>query len=293
MRTPALLFFCLLALPLLKAQNYVPVIINGEVFFKTELETDAGPIDAEVTVANFEQIDGQLYNRVFFKRGFEADMLVGYLREDPGAGQMFFRTTTSSNEFLIYDIALTVGSVISLQARWCDGRSGDLAEVVAVRTSAGRRELVFDRQVGQVGICDTLRFIEGVGPSASVIFPYFRNALLPNGVAQRICHASRGGAIFYPPNTTTDLCGLTITSTADAPTSTTLLTVYPNLVRDQLTIAGLEPGQLLEVYTATGQLILRTPATASLDCSSWARGIYFLRAAAGTGLRTARIVVVN
>ena len=51
-------FFSILAVfffNTLGAQNYIPVIINGEVFFKTELETSDGLVLSEVTVANFEK----------------------------------------------------------------------------------------------------------------------------------------------------------------------------------------------------------------------------------------------
>ena len=114
-----------------------------------------------------------LYNRVFFKRGFEADMFIGHLREEPALGKLYFRALTSNEDVLVYDISLAVGDIINLSARWCDGVAGDAAEVIEVVEEEGARQVVFDRQVGEQDICEPLRFIEGVGANASVIFSLF------------------------------------------------------------------------------------------------------------------------
>lgn len=269
--------FLLLALfgPFLTAQNYLPVIINGEVFFKTELLTSEGLISAELTVANFQKIDGQLYNRAFFKRGFEGDMLIGYFREDPGLGQIHYLPLNGGTETLVYDISLAVGDVIELAARWCDGQNNDQAQVIAVNDVGGLRELVFDREVGEGELCQTLTFLEGVGPSASLMFPYFQDAIIQNGVAQRICHASRQAIIYYPPNATEDLCGFSTVSTRDI--DPVNLPIFPNPAQAYLTISGVEAGDYLSVFSITGQLLHHLPATNKLDCSSWPKGMYILQ----------------
>jgi hypothetical protein len=271
------------------AQNYTPIIINGGVFFKTELLTSEGLIPAEITVANFEKINGELYNRVFFKRGLEADMLIGYFREDPGMGQLRYRPLNGDADILVYDISLELGDVIELPARWCDGQNDDTAEVIAVNEVDGLRELVFDRQVGEGELCETLTFLESVGPSATLMFPYFRDAVLPNGVAQRICHASREAIIYYPGDVEVDLCGFSTVNTRDIdPLS---LRVFPNPAQEYITISGVEAGGQLSVYSITGQLVHHIPATDKLDCSSWPAGMYILQLRSENGeLQVGRVL---
>lgn len=269
------LFFCCCLSQLLLAQDYMPIIINGEVFFKTELLTTEGLLPAEITVTNFKKIDGQLYNRVFFKRGLEGDMLVGYFREDSNLGQVHFLPLNGGTESLVYDISLEVGEVITLPARWCDGQNNDQVEVIAVNMVNGLREVVFDRQVGEGELCETLTFLEGVGPSASLLFPYFRDAILPNGVALRLCHASRQAVVYYPMGVEVDLCGFTTVSTREP--AAQLLDVFPNPVRSALVINGAQAGDPISIYHANGQLWRKLNYTGLLDCQDWPKGLYFLR----------------
>lgn len=272
------------------AQGYIPVVINGEVFFSTQLETSEGIVPAEVTVANFEKINGQLYNRVFFKRNLEADMFIGYLREDPGAGEIYFRTTTNPQEYLVYDISLEVGESITLSARWCDGLAGDIATVVSVTETDGLREIVFDRQIGNDLICETLTFTEGVGPSASLIFPVFRNAILENGVAQSLCHASHAAIIYYPAGTDTDLCGGAITST-DVPSAADEIEVFPNPVSDMLQLRGLPVGSNITVRNGYGQVVPVVFNGDRIDSRNWLAGLYVLVIELPDGGRVVRKVV--
>lgn len=292
MKTFISICFFLLPTVALFAQDYIPVVINGEVFFSTELETAEGTVPAEVTVANFEKIEGQLYNRVFFKRNLEADMLIGYLREDPGEGEIYFRTTTSSQEFLVYDISLQEGESISLNARWCDGLAGDVATVVSVTESEGLRELVFDREVGDGIICETLTFIEGVGPSASLIFPVFRDAIAENGVAQRLCHASHEAIIYYPTGTNTDFCGGAITSQESLPMVANV-EVFPNPVTGTLYLRNLPLGTKVQMHNNLGQLVNIDLYDNAINCQSLKPGLYLLRFQLTNGEQLVKKVLVR
>jgi hypothetical protein len=272
------------------AQGYIPVVINGEVFFSTQLETSEGIVPAEVTVANFEKINGQLYSRVFFKRNLEADMFIGYLREDPGVGTIYFRTTTNPQEYLVYDISLEVGESVALSARWCDGFVGDVATVVSVSETDGLREVVFDRQIGDDLICETLTFLEGVGPSASLIFPVFRTAIAENGIAQSICHASHEAIIYYPSGTDTDFCGGTITST-DISVEDNKIEVFPNPVSNLLQLRGLPEGCVVTVRNGYGQVVPAVFNGYSVNSSKWLAGLYVLVVELPDGGRVVRKVV--
>lgn len=260
------------------AQSYIPVVINGEVFFKTELETAQGLVLAEVTVANFEDVGGQLYNRVFFNRNNQGDMLVGYLREDPTAGQLYFRTSAAAADVLVYDISLEPGETVTLPARWCDGLPGDVATVVAADTVDGRRRVTFNRQVGNNDICEPLTFLEGVGPNASVIFPYFRNAVLQNGVAMRLCHASRGAVIFYPTGQNADFCGIDVTD-EETPNPLADVRVFPNPFTDGLHVSAAALVRTATLLGASGQRLLTTTDPTRIDTQGLPPGLYVLHVA--------------
>ncbi|MEO0726436.1 MAG: T9SS type A sorting domain-containing protein [Bacteroidota bacterium] len=287
---PYLAFFGLFSLFSANAQTYTPVVINAEVFFRTELETIDGVIASEVTVANFEKIDGQLYNRVFFKRGFGADELVGYLREDPGTSEIYFRSITDPTEWLVHDLRLEVDDVIELHARWCDGLNGDEAQVVEVNEVEGRRELVFDRLIGDSEFCEPLRFLEGVGPNATLIFPLLRDAIAENGTAQRICHASHDNVIFYPANTNVDLCG-------DAITDTNVLVeqfgrIFPNPAQNQIFLTDFPEATSVQVMNSHGQVLLKLQSPASIDCSNWPVGVYFFHLQSAGNQMVSKVVKI-
>lgn len=265
------------------AQNYTPIIINGEVFFKTELETSGGFVFSEITVANFEKINGVLYNRVFFKVGFDPDMLIGHLREEPGMGRLFFRPESSEEDFLVYDISLEIGDQISLSARWCDGISGNIATVTEVTNTEGARTIIFDRQIGLSETCETLRFIEGVGSNASVIFPYFLDEIPVNGTALRLCHVSHQNVIFYPENVDTDFCGLVIPTATVSPSNQALI-LFPNPVKDRISFLleeGIQVKNII-IYNTLGQEILFNSST-TMDVSSLEVGVYYLVVGASDG----------
>ena len=269
-------------------QDYIPVVINGEAFFRTELETSDGILAAEVTVANFEKIDGQLFNRVFFKRGFGADELVGYLREDPGTGSIFLRTVDNPQEWLVMDLSLEVGDMISLSARWCDGQPGSIATVIAVNDIDGLREIVFDREVGDTEFCEQLRFLESVGPNATLIFPFFRDAIAENGTAQRICHASHENIIYYPADSDVDFCGDAITST-ETPNNISIQ-LFPNPAYDQFRVKGLAPESWFRIFDGQGKTLGIFTATQTINCANWPSGMYHLQLLSTNKKEIARIL---
>lgn len=277
------LWVSLFVLQLAAQSSFTPVIINGQVFFKTELErTNDEVIFAEVTVTEFEQLGEVFYNRAFFKRGFEADMLVGYLREVPEEGQLFFRPLTSNEDILVYDISLEVGDQLTLAARWCDDENSNIAEVLRVDEVDNRRVLTFNRLVGESAICDTLRFIEGVGPSASVIFPHFQDAVVDNGAAMRICHASNNNVIFYPSSGEEDFCGLMITDTEDLDISAAFR-AFPNPTRGIIQLSIPFAAGTLTLFDMYGQVLTQHAYQQTLDLSSYPAGIYVINWQAENG----------
>ena len=141
-------------------------------------------------------------------------------------------------------------------------------------TIDGRRHLTFDRQVGFGDICETLTFTEGVGPSATLIFPLFRDAVPANGAAQRICHVSREGNIFYPSETETDFCGRDIVD-IDQPFSVEVQ-LFPNPTSGVLQVRGLPSESTVYVINLQGQIMPIQIHGQQIDLSPLPNGLYFL-----------------
>ncbi|MCB0635447.1 MAG: hypothetical protein KDC54_02455 [Lewinella sp.] len=284
------LFSCLLLLSAfaLRAQ-YMPIAANGEVFFKTELEILGGPFISEITIIDFDVIDGKVYNRVFIKPGFEADMLIGHYLEDSGAGTAYFRPL-DGEDILVYDISLEVGDTLVLPARWCDGIAHDTATVVSVTEEDGRRLLTFDRQVGGGEICETLTFREEIGPSATLIFPYFVGRTYSEGIAMRVCHVARDEVIFYPPNAPVDFCG--VPTPADELDQALPVSAFPTVFRDRLILRGVAAGDQCILYDFLGRPRLLWPGEVPpTTLSQLPAGAYVLRISRqGTPLLTQRLV---
>lgn len=287
---PFLSICCLLLAPVLWGQ-YTPIAIGGEVFFKTELDIQGGPLISEITIIDFDVIEGQVYNRVFIKPGFAPDTLIGHYREDAAGGTAYFRPLEGEN-ILVYDISLELGDSLVLQARWCDGMDHDTARVVAVTEEDGRRLVTFDRQVGGGEICETLTFREGIGPSASLIFPYFVGRSFPEGIAMRICHAARDEQIFYPPNVAIDFCGVPTPAAdrADYPS----VRAYPTVFRDVFRLEGVAPADECQLWDISGRRVLRwRGAQAPVDLANLRPGAYILQvqgaATSGTILRLVKM----
>ncbi len=254
--------------------QFTPVILNGEVFYKVELELAEGAIVSEVTIGDFDVLDGQVYQRAFLKRGFNADELIGHVREDPSIGQVVFRPL-NGNDQLSYDISLSVGESIDLNARWCDGQGDNTATVVSEEEDEeGRKVLTFDRQVGGAEICETLQFIEGIGPSAGIILPYFVGNDLTTGVALRICHVSRGGEIFYPMDVVFDLCGVPTTDTGEAERQ--VFRVFPNPVINQLQLPDVLAEDQLELFDLMGRSLRQWQGQETINMADLPLGMYLL-----------------
>lgn len=258
----------------LQAQDYTPVVVNGDIFYKIDLEVAGGPLISEITVADFDLFDGEVYNRVFLKRGFNPDELIGHVREFPSLGQLYFRPLGGSDQ-IVYDISLEVGDNISLSARFCDGENSIIAQVIAEETDEeGRRVLVFDRDVGDGDFCEPLRFIEGIGPNAGIILPYFAAASSSEGTAMRICHASRAGVVFYPPNVLTDFCGVPTTKTEEV--FNQLNPAYPNPFRERVFLPGVEATDVVRLFATTGRLVGQWRGLTELEVGDLPQGMYVL-----------------
>ena len=69
--------------------------------------------------------------------------------------------------------------------------------------------------------------------------------------------------------------------------------VFPNPAADRLQIAGLDASEIatLEVYDATGRILVRVQNTAAIDLTSLNDGVYALRIISSQGIFSKTLLV--
>ena len=112
----------------------------------------------------------------------------------------------------------------------------------------------------------------------ALFFPYFKDALLENGAAQRLCHASHSAVIYYPANAESDFCGFGITPTSDLENID--IKLFPNPTHDFITITLSDEQKLSDVlvYNVLGELVWKGSfeMETTINVSTFSTGIYHL-----------------
>lgn len=251
--------------------QYRPILsadLEEEVFYKVIVEEDSVEEVSDLTIVNIDVIDGLVYRRAFLRQGFEPDSLIGHVREDSLAGQVFFRPLNAPAEVLVYDISLEEGDSFNIALNWCDGFPDDRLPVVsAVTQVGGRRLLTFDRSFRVGNECLPLQFVEGVGPSATLVWATDRTGSL------RFCRMRRNGELVFPAGTV-DQCGLDVTATEDRLPEQ--LRFYPNPVSDRLFIEGWQEGDRVLIVDLLGRPAELSVQTGEGDTRQLPAGYYQL-----------------
>jgi Secretion system C-terminal sorting domain len=108
--------------------------------------------------------DSILYYEVYMD-GYYNNILIGYFREDTSNGKAWFWGINDSSEYLIMDLSLKVMDTFRVRM------FGDsIVTVSSVDTINGRKVLTLNYHYGEGFISENLKFIEGVGPNASLFY---------------------------------------------------------------------------------------------------------------------------
>lgn len=188
----------------------MPVLANH----KTEFDIQIEPLDAlmngSIRIQDDTAINQASYKKVFLKTEFFSESLVGFVREDEDLGKMWFINNIDNKENLVMDMALEAGdtfNIFYMSDCGIGSSEGEIATVVEVSMLEARKVITFNRGFGGGLICDSLKFIEGVGPNATL---FFQNTFLNyqiSGIAYKTCKMYQEDTLSFPYFSEFDLCG--------------------------------------------------------------------------------------
>jgi hypothetical protein len=121
---------------------------------------------------NLLSTDYKKVYHVYLTPGFPQNSLLGYLREDTIAMKVYFLEKNTTNEKLLYDFSLTVGSTTILDFPSGSGTFQNTTYTVSsispVLTKVGYRQQF--KLTNAINVYDTLTYIESIG---SIIHPLY------------------------------------------------------------------------------------------------------------------------
>lgn len=259
---------------------------------KTVYTIQMEPLDAllygEIRIQGDTVINQTDYVKTFVEvDGWQpGEKLVGFVREDVNEGKLWFLNNLDNLEYLVMDLALEVGDTFTTFYNadcLLSGAGGTVAQVVEIYTLENRKIVKLDRGFGGGYICDTLKFIEGVGPNASI---FFQSTSLDDirGLAFNVCRMDKEDTLSFPTISPLDLCGLT-TQVADISLSNNSFSILPNpndgsfIIKEDNKGAIADDSALFILFDLTGNVVYKAHAISFIneviDISHLSSGMYF------------------
>lgn len=214
--------------------------------------------------------------------------LVGYFREDSQAGKAWFWGLKDSTEHLLMDLSMHKGD--SIYVNMVYGKK--YAHIMNVEIENGRKTLTTDYHIGGGFISENLKFIEGVGPNASILYQidsesawamHFLGGFL-------ICKAFHDNNLIYAWDPISFGCGLLW----DNISSQTIdqIKIFPNPASKLLMISGQE-FLTTEIFNLNGKLVLATKET-EVEIDKLQIGIYVIKVSKGNKIiKTNKLIISN
>lgn len=224
-------------------------------------------------------INSNKYHKVIYSsEGFHKNNnIVGYFREDTISGKAWFQGYLDSTEYLIMDLSLKKGDSIYVKMVY----GNKYAHIINDEIVAGRKVLTTDYHYGGGFISENLKFIEGVGPNASIMYQIDSSTAeeINQGFGYLICKQFNDSILVYAWDTTDYECGL-LWDNIDEITNNQIL-IYPNPAIETLSIeCSVKDNQTATIYTVLGTVkkvfSLNTFLT-TINLSDYKKGLYFIR----------------
>jgi Secretion system C-terminal sorting domain len=144
--------------------QFKPIVTGDSISWLLKHEIfDAANLE-DLILADTTFRDSILYYKVYMD-GYYNNIQIGYFREDTSTGKAWFWGINDSSEYLIMDLSLKVMDTFRVRM------FGDsIVTVSSVDTINGRKILTLNYHYGEGFISENLKFIEGVGPNASLFY---------------------------------------------------------------------------------------------------------------------------
>jgi len=235
----------LFLLPCLMYAQYQPVL-SAE---KTGYDIQIGVFDAVLVgvlrVQGDTVINQFTYKKVFITVDPFGESLVGFVRENTDAGKMWFLNKLDDQEYLIMDLELEVDDTFNTFYEYdCYSSGPGIAKVVTISMLESRKVITLDRSFGGGFICDTLKFIEGVGPNATLFFQSTTLDYDASGFYYRICEMYQEDTLSFPLFSEFDSC-VSITSASEVLKSDGSFSIVPNPNTGSFVLKNNHPGSSL------------------------------------------------
>lgn len=224
-------------------------------------------------------INSNKYYKVIYssERFHKNNNIVGYFREDTISGKAWFQGYLDSTEYLIMDLSLKKGDSIYVKMVY----GNKYAHIINDEIVAGRKVLTTDYHYGGGFISENLKFIEGVGPNASIMYQIDSSTAeeINQEFGYLICKQYNDSRLVYAWDTIDHECGL-LWDNIDEVTYNQI-SIYPNPVIETLSLkCSNKDYQTVIIYDALGTvkkvLILNNFST-NINVSDYKRGLYFIR----------------
>jgi Secretion system C-terminal sorting domain len=157
--------------------------------------------------------------------------------------------------------------------------------VVEISAIENRKVITFDQGFGGGFICDSLKFIEGVGPNATLFFQS-TELVEPYGFAYRVCEMYQEDTLSFPLSSEYDSC-VNITSASEVLNSNDSFSIVPNPNNGSFVLKNNHPGSnlnnpLFTLFDLNGREIVSLKIDGGLPeqqvhLPHIAAGLYFYR----------------
>jgi hypothetical protein len=286
-----LLFFLTMIWGTTIGQPYKSIFGQAQTAWNVVYQLDECKLTDSLVVGGDTTIWGVDYKKIIDYYDPLGMPFFGCIREDTNTGRVWYLDyTTFFDEFLVMDLSLNVGDSFLI----CNLGGGiDTAYVDSIKYVGSNKCVIlscspFSNPVLSMWY-EKLKFIEGIGPNAGIIFQIHKATDFWGGRSYLLC-AYKDNVQIYT-NTSNDFygqCRVHLGSIDENKFDFLKLKLFPNPSSDKIKIDynGCQPFSI-EIYNYTGKLIsLMTDINSSLfdiDMTEYPHGIYLIKVKGNDG----------
>ena len=282
LKQKALLLLLLMAAGTAKAQNYEPILQEGNVWYTLDVTTGLGIYEPDKckTLVNWISgdtlVEGVRYSKIMETVNDVGNpYLVALLREEEGKVWVRKRPNGFQSEVLLYNFNANVGDTLSFG----DFEESFIVDSISFEQIGGRerKKIWFWLEYEPFG---SETWIEGIGSDMGLLYCGWFHAT--GGYYKSLCFHQNEELVWQNPEY--DAC--LITSVEETEMQRTC--IYPNPTSDVVSIEG--SVKTLAVFNSFGQCIF-SGTTNTIDMRDWPNGVYFIRVMDEKGKNFVRKVV--
>ena len=267
LKQKALLLLLLTAAGAAKAQNYEPLLQEGNEWHTLYVMVVGFPTpDKHYTLVNWISgdtlVEGVRYMKVMESMNDEGNpYLVALLREEGGKVWGRKKTNGFLSEVLLYDFNANIGDTLSFG----DFEESFVVDSISFEQIGGRerKKIWFGLEYEPFG---SETWIEGIGSDMGLLYSGWSSAT--GGYTRFLCFHINGELVWQSPKY--DACLIT----AVEETEKQRTCIYPNPTSEVVSIEG--SVKALAVFNSFGQCIY-SGTTNTIDVRDWPNGVYFIR----------------